>query len=46
MSRCFCNYKSVKRRWFSEFRNDPNDNHMVFLFADHCVRLFHAYGNH
>jgi hypothetical protein len=31
------------QRWLAEFRDDPNDNHMVFLFADHCTRLFSAY---
>ena len=31
------------QRWLSEFRDDPNDNFMVALFADHCMRLLHAY---
>jgi hypothetical protein len=31
------------QRWLSEFRNDPNDNYMVALFADHRLRLFDAY---
>jgi hypothetical protein len=31
------------QRWLSEFRDDPNDNYMVAMFADHCTRLFHAY---
>jgi hypothetical protein len=31
------------QRWLSEFRDDPNDNYMVFLFADHCLRLFQAH---
>jgi hypothetical protein len=30
------------QRWLAEFRDDPKDNYMVFLFADHCTRLFHA----
>jgi hypothetical protein len=25
------------------FRNDPNDNYTVAIFADRCQRLFHAY---
>jgi hypothetical protein len=29
--------------WLAEFRNDPNDDYMVVLFADHCQRLFNAY---
>jgi hypothetical protein len=31
------------QRWLSEFRDDPNDNYTVALFADHCMRLLHAY---
>ena len=31
------------QRWLSEFRDDPNDNYMVALFADHCLRLLDAY---
>jgi hypothetical protein len=31
------------QRWLAEFRDDPNDNFMVFLFADHCSRLFQSY---
>jgi hypothetical protein len=31
------------QRWLSEFRDDPNDNYMVALFADHCLRLHQAY---
>jgi hypothetical protein len=31
------------QRWLAEFRDDPKDNFMVVLFADHCTRLFHAY---
>jgi hypothetical protein len=31
------------QRWLSEFRDDPSDNYMVALFADHCLRLHHAY---
>jgi hypothetical protein len=31
------------QRWLSEFRNDPNDNYMVAMFADHCLRLHQAY---
>jgi hypothetical protein len=30
------------KNWLAEFRSDPNDNYMVVLFADHCVRLYHA----
>jgi hypothetical protein len=29
--------------WLAEFRDDPNDNYMVALFADHCLHLFSAY---
>jgi hypothetical protein len=29
--------------WLAEFRNDPNENYMVVMFADHCQRLFNAY---
>jgi hypothetical protein len=29
--------------WLAEFRNDPNDNYMVVMFADRCQRLFNAY---
>jgi hypothetical protein len=31
------------QRWLAEFRDDPKDNFMVALFADHCTRLFTAY---
>jgi hypothetical protein len=31
------------QRWLAEFRDDPNDNYMVALFADHCLRLYDAY---
>ena len=31
------------QNWLSEFRADPNDEHMVALFADHCQKLFQAY---
>jgi hypothetical protein len=31
------------QRWLAEFRDDPNDNYMVAMFADHCLRLHHAY---
>jgi hypothetical protein len=31
------------QRWLSEFRDNPNDTYMVALFADHCLRLHHAY---
>jgi hypothetical protein len=31
------------QQWLAEFREDPNDNYMVALFADHCLRLHHAY---
>jgi hypothetical protein len=30
------------QRWLAEFRDDPTDNFMVALFADHCVRFFNA----
>jgi hypothetical protein len=33
------------QRWLREFRNDPNDNYMVAMFADRCARLFSAYKN-
>lgn len=36
---------SWAQRWLSEFRDDPNDNYMVGLFADHCLRLRDAYKN-
>jgi len=29
--------------WLAEFRNDPKDNYMVAMFADHCQRQFNAY---
>jgi hypothetical protein len=29
--------------WLAEFRNDPNDNYMVVMFADHCQRQFNAF---
>jgi hypothetical protein len=29
--------------WLAEFRDDPNDNYMVVMFADHCQRQFNAY---
>jgi hypothetical protein len=29
------------QRWLSEFGDDAKDNYIIF--ADHCVRLFHAY---
>jgi hypothetical protein len=29
--------------WLAEFRNNPDDTHMVYLFADHCQKLFNAY---
>jgi len=31
--------------WLIEFRGDLNDDNMVALFADHCLRLYEAY-NH
>jgi hypothetical protein len=31
------------QQWLSEFRDDPNDHFMVYLFADHCSKLFQAY---
>jgi hypothetical protein len=31
------------QRWLAEFRDDPKDNYMVALFADHCMCLFQAY---
>jgi hypothetical protein len=34
---------SWAQRWLAEFRDDPKDNNMVVLFADHCTRLFQAY---
>lgn len=33
------------QQWLAEFREDPKDNYMVALFADHCLRLHHAYKN-
>ena len=32
------------QRWLAEFRDDPQDNYMVAMFADHCLRLYSAYG--
>jgi hypothetical protein len=29
------------QRWLSEFGDDAKDNYIIF--ADHCVKLFHAY---
>jgi hypothetical protein len=29
--------------WLAEFRDNPNDNYMVALFADHWLRLYSAY---
>ena len=34
-----------EQNWLGEFRSDPNDTFMVARFADHCMRLFHAYKN-
>ena len=31
------------QRWLAEFRNNPEHTFMVFLFADHCLKLFSAY---
>ena len=31
------------QRWLGEFRDNPDDTFMVFLFADHCHKLFSAY---
>jgi hypothetical protein len=31
------------QNWLAEFRNDPNDNYMAAMFADHCQRQFSAY---
>ena len=31
------------QRWLAEFRDDSNDNYMVAVFADHCLRLHQAY---
>jgi hypothetical protein len=31
------------QRWLAEFRDDPNDNYMVAMFVDHCLRLHKAY---
>jgi hypothetical protein len=31
------------QRWLAEFRNDPNDNYMVALFADHCLKQYSAF---
>jgi hypothetical protein len=31
------------QRWLAEFRDDPNDNYMVVLFADHCLKQFQAF---
>jgi len=30
------------QRWLKEFRDDPGDNFMVVLFADHWQRQFQA----
>jgi hypothetical protein len=29
--------------WLAEFRDDPNDNFMVALFADHSLKQFQAF---
>jgi len=34
---------SWAQHWLAEFRDDPNDDYMVALFADHCLRLYSAY---
>jgi hypothetical protein len=31
------------QRWLAEFRDDPKDNYMVALFADHCVKQYNAF---
>jgi hypothetical protein len=31
------------QRWLAEFRNDPNDNYMVALFANHCLKQYGAF---
>ena len=31
------------QQWLAEFREDPNDNYMAVLFAEHCMRLHHSY---
>jgi hypothetical protein len=31
------------QRWLAEFRDDPKDNYMVALFADHSLKQFHAF---
>jgi hypothetical protein len=31
------------QNWLAKFRNDPNDNYMVAMFADHCQRQFGSY---
>jgi hypothetical protein len=33
------------QQWLAEFRDDPNDTYMVAFFAEHCLRLHHAYTN-
>ena len=30
------------QRWLAEFRNNPQDNYMVGLFADYNIRQYHA----
>jgi len=30
-------------KWLEEFRSDPDDTYMVAIFADHCMKVFHAY---
>jgi len=43
VERMFANPFEWAQHWLSDFRDDPNDNHMVFLFADHCTRQFQAF---
>ena len=31
------------QRWLAEFRDNPNDNYMVALFADHSLKQFQAF---
>jgi hypothetical protein len=31
------------QKWLADFRNDPQDNCGVVMFADHCQRQFNAY---
>lgn len=39
----FANPIEWAQNWLTDFRDDPKDNYMVFLFADHSSRQFQAF---